>query len=299
MTKKVLFISYSHDSDDHKKWVKKFAEDLEQLGAFEILLDQNLPKGSSLPRFMEQGLAIADKVLVIGTPQYKQKSESGKGAAFEGSIIGTDLMQRIDTTKYYPILRFGSFEQSFPTILQGRIGDDISDDAKYDEMVKAIADSITNEKPFPKVLSEKQIERVLNHHSEAKTNLSHGIENAKGELEEMLYNAENNLSIIKELMRKIDEEIPYLDGEHCIMASMRIEAYIDNLSQLLPSIKDYVFEADDIVFANETYNVVAPVWRKYMANLDKLQKTKQIEQIISSTIEKIKWKINRYNKTRI
>ena len=34
MTKKILFISYSHDSDDHKKWVKKFAEDLEQLGAF-------------------------------------------------------------------------------------------------------------------------------------------------------------------------------------------------------------------------------------------------------------------------
>ena len=114
---KTLFISYSHDSEAHKAWVKKFAEDLAARGNFEILLDQDLPKGFPLTRFMEQGLANADKVLVIGTPEYKQKSETGKGVAFEGSIISTELMQDIDTCKYYPILRSGTFETSFPISL--------------------------------------------------------------------------------------------------------------------------------------------------------------------------------------
>ena len=60
---KILFISYSHDSDEHMAWVKKFADELAVLGDFEILLDQNLPKGYPFPRFMEKGLANADIVL--------------------------------------------------------------------------------------------------------------------------------------------------------------------------------------------------------------------------------------------
>ena len=70
---KTLFISYSHDSVEHKSWVKKFSDDLAVQGGFDVLLDQNLPKGFPLPRFMEQGLVNADKVLIVGTPQYKQK----------------------------------------------------------------------------------------------------------------------------------------------------------------------------------------------------------------------------------
>ena len=87
MTKKTIFISYSHDSEEHKAWVKKFADDLERIGGFEILLDQNLPKGTSLTRFMEYGLRVADKVLVIGTPQYKQKTEVGKGVALKNRLL--------------------------------------------------------------------------------------------------------------------------------------------------------------------------------------------------------------------
>jgi len=51
---KILFISYSHDSEAHKAWVKKFANDLENLGDFEVLLDLNMPKGFPLTRFMEE-----------------------------------------------------------------------------------------------------------------------------------------------------------------------------------------------------------------------------------------------------
>lgn len=153
---KTLFISYSHDSEEHKAWVKQFADDLVSKGGFEVLLDQNLPKGFPLTRFMEQGLVNADKVLIIGTPQYKQKSESGKGVAFEGSIISTELMHDIESCKYYPILRSGSFETSFPESLQGRGGDDLSDDDKYEEKLQEVIDSIANEKPIPAALLKKK-----------------------------------------------------------------------------------------------------------------------------------------------
>lgn len=196
MTKKVIFISYSHDSDAHKMWVKKFAEDLERLGEFEILLDQNLPKGYPLTRFMEQGLMNADKVLVIGTPQYKQKSEVGKGVAFEGTIISTELMQDIDTCKYYPILRSGTFETSFPVSLQGRGGDDIRDDSKYTDKLHEIAYSISDEKPVPTALTFRK-----------QTDVQNTIESklfTKSELNEMLDNAEINLPIVKGKIEKLN-----------------------------------------------------------------------------------------------
>lgn len=155
---KTLFISYSHDSEEHQAWVKRFADDLASVGGFTVLLDQNLPKGASFIRFMELGISVADKVLVIGTPGYKSKAVSGKGVAFEEAIIGSELMRDIDSTKYYPILRCGtSFEESFPPILHGRNGDDMRDDSKYADTLKVIVDAISNEQPLPKILKESQI----------------------------------------------------------------------------------------------------------------------------------------------
>ncbi len=39
--KKILFIAYSHDNEEHKAWVKKFADDISRFGNFEVLLDQS------------------------------------------------------------------------------------------------------------------------------------------------------------------------------------------------------------------------------------------------------------------
>ena len=173
---KVLFIAYSHDNEDHKKWVKKFANDLMELGEFEVLLDQELPKGYPLTRFMELGISRADKVLIIGTPEYKKKSEQGKGAAFEGSIISTELMNDIDSIKYYPILRSGTFETSFPTILQGRTGDDFTNDAEYEIKLQNVVDAITNEKDLPNILKNGNAKQEqYTHHPVANVDLSQGV----------------------------------------------------------------------------------------------------------------------------
>lgn len=225
---KILFISYSHDSEQHKTWVIKFTDDLVALGDFEILLDQNLPKGFPLTRFMEQGLANADKVLVIGTPQYKQKSEAGKGVAFEGSIISTELMQDIDTCKYYPILRSGTFETSFPISLQARGGDDLSDDSKYDEMVRIVADSITNEKPIPAALLKSNTHVYQNRETVAKVYLSQNI------LFETIWGRPNgniNGIAIDVQITNINKEVRYFN-QPTFNVSVPIEGKSDSFSML-------------------------------------------------------------------
>ena len=137
-----VFVSYSHDDEAHMQWVKKFVSDLRTGGGFTVLYDQDLEKGASLPRFMEQGIAYSDKVLVIGTPEYKKKASNSTGAGFEEAIIGLEYMQNIDSTKFYPILRSGSFSASFPMILAGRNGDDFTDDSQYENNLKTVIRSI-------------------------------------------------------------------------------------------------------------------------------------------------------------
>src|SRR5450830_730146 len=62
-----VFVSYSHDSQEHKDWVLKLSTRLVANGV-DIILDQwDLPLGGDLPRFMALGLTGADRVLAICT----------------------------------------------------------------------------------------------------------------------------------------------------------------------------------------------------------------------------------------
>ncbi|MBV4240687.1 toll/interleukin-1 receptor domain-containing protein [Phocaeicola dorei] len=72
----VVFISYSWDSEDHKSWVRKLSDDLRTKYAVNTLLDQYNRGGYDLIQFMNKGIEIADRVILIGTPAYKEKSEN-------------------------------------------------------------------------------------------------------------------------------------------------------------------------------------------------------------------------------
>lgn len=127
----VVFISYSWDSESHQDWVAHLADDLAAAGIF-VLFDQYLEDGTMLPAFMELGLERADKVLVIGTENYKERSSySDTGAAFEGCIIRAQMFQNLGTKKFVACLRHGTFKDSFPLILGGSKGHDFSKDENY------------------------------------------------------------------------------------------------------------------------------------------------------------------------
>lgn len=128
-----IFVSYSHDSDEHKEWVYKLSCDLMRNAGVEVLLDQwDLELGSNLPRFMQDGLSSADRVIVVCTDSYNEKSNLAKGGAgYEGSILTAELFRQQDSNKYIPLIRSVSGELKVPRCLDGRVYTDFSKDEDY------------------------------------------------------------------------------------------------------------------------------------------------------------------------
>lgn len=125
--KPVAFISYSWDNEQHKQWVKKLADELSESG-ITVILDQNdLVLGDPLPQFMEQSIAGSDYVLIICTPQYKQKADARKGGVgYEESIITSDVLMTQNHRKYITVLEAGTWETSAPIWAGSKYGIDLS-----------------------------------------------------------------------------------------------------------------------------------------------------------------------------
>jgi len=129
-----VFISYSHDSRDHKRWVAQLATQLRRKGV-DVILDQwDLHLGEDLPKFMETGIGRADRVLVICTPDYVSKVDSGQGGAgYEGMIITGELVRDLGSRKFIPVIRRADAEKKTPTCLATRLHIDCQDDSKFDD----------------------------------------------------------------------------------------------------------------------------------------------------------------------
>lgn len=162
----VVFISYSWDSEGHKMWVKKFADDLGREYGIYVLLDQYCRYGENLILFMQDGIERSDRVLIIGTPRYKQRIEQNRGGAkFEEQIISSELYENINTSKYIPIFRVGeSVECAFKGLLKNHIGADFRDDSQYEENLRKVAydilDRPLNARPNEKCV-EQRVEKEI------------------------------------------------------------------------------------------------------------------------------------------
>lgn len=116
-----LFVSYSHDDQRHRSWVKKLAKKLRGDG-IRVTLDQwELVPGDQLPEFMEKSIRECNYVLVICTPNYKKRSDERLGGVgYEGDIITGELAQKENHRKFIPLLRVGEWENSSPTWVMGK-----------------------------------------------------------------------------------------------------------------------------------------------------------------------------------
>lgn len=115
--RKTIFISYSWEPDEVKKWVLELANKLE--GKYNVILDQKsfLP-GDNLERRMIESIVKSDYVLLILTPQYKAKAEkSVGGVGFEASIIDAELDKYVVGRKYIPLIRIGDRHTSIPSFV--------------------------------------------------------------------------------------------------------------------------------------------------------------------------------------
>lgn len=76
-----IFISYSWDSEDHKQWVQKLADDLtESLPDLDVEYDQRgMDHRVDRNQYMESGIFGSDAVLAIITKNYTEKANARQG----------------------------------------------------------------------------------------------------------------------------------------------------------------------------------------------------------------------------
>lgn len=128
------FISYSHDSEAHKKWVSTLSKRLRENGVNAILDQWDVRLGSDLPSFMEGGLTKADRVICICSDEYVSKANAGSGGVgYEKMILTSELMRNINSEKIIPLIRNNNKSEVTPVFLLTKLYINFRDEADYEE----------------------------------------------------------------------------------------------------------------------------------------------------------------------
>ena len=135
-----VFISYSHDSPEHKRWVSELAVQLRRNGVDAILDQWDLRLGDDITRFMERGIVDADRILIVCTDNYVSKANTGEGGVgYERMIITKEIVENQGNNKFIPIIRQTEWEDKTPEFLKERAYIDFTDDnqfnAKFEELL--------------------------------------------------------------------------------------------------------------------------------------------------------------------
>ena len=128
-----VFISYSHDSPEHKRWVSELGAKLRHKGVDAMLDQWDLGPGDDITQFMERGIIDSDRVLVVCTDQYVRKANAGEGGTgYERMIVTAQLIQDLGTNKFIPVIRQASEQEKTPTFLGTRVYIDFRNDNQFE-----------------------------------------------------------------------------------------------------------------------------------------------------------------------
>jgi tetratricopeptide (TPR) repeat protein len=120
-----VFISYSHDSEEHRSQVLELADRLRSEGV-DAWIDRYVPSPRrGWQQWIIEQIAKADFILCICTATYKRRFEgeetpgTGRGVTFEG-LVATQLIYEIDKHKkeLIPVLLSGESEDRIPMALR-------------------------------------------------------------------------------------------------------------------------------------------------------------------------------------
>ncbi|MFA4956509.1 MAG: FxSxx-COOH system tetratricopeptide repeat protein [Candidatus Methanoperedens sp.] len=120
-----VFISYSHDSEEHKERVLALSDRL-RVDGIECIIDHNETSPSEgWAIWMSNQIAEADFILVVCTETYerrfrgKEETEDGLGAIWEGAIITQKLYEaKAKNTQIIPILLSNAKKSHIPIVLR-------------------------------------------------------------------------------------------------------------------------------------------------------------------------------------
>lgn len=144
-TEPTVFISYSHDSEEHKNWVLQLATRLRSNGVNVILDRWNLKLGSDLASFMERGLSKSQRIISICSDVYVRKANDGKGGAgYEKQIMTAEFINDQNTNWVIPLIKNNPNDRKTPIFLGGRMYISFEEshlyESKYEELLRDILD---------------------------------------------------------------------------------------------------------------------------------------------------------------
>ncbi|WP_181771587.1 SEFIR domain-containing protein [Amycolatopsis pittospori] len=121
-----VFVSYSHDSEEHKTLVRRFADFLATKVGLEVHLDQ-WADGARIDwsRWALRQLKAADYTIAIASPWYRRRTDGlesphiGRGSQFEGAILRDLLTEDIEeyTARILPVVLPGRSIDDIPQFL--------------------------------------------------------------------------------------------------------------------------------------------------------------------------------------
>jgi hypothetical protein len=138
-----VFVSYSHDSPEHRRWVVEFVSRLVNNG-INVMIDQwDVGPGHDLAKYMEQSVSDADRVLLICTEKYVAKANDGLGGVgYEAMIVTSELMRNLGSAKFIPIVRQTSPDTILPKALGTRyyinFGEGRDAEPAYEELLREL-----------------------------------------------------------------------------------------------------------------------------------------------------------------
>ena len=140
-----VFVSYSHDSEDHSNWVLQLATRLRSNGVNAVLDKWNLALGQDVAAFIEKGLSKSHRVLCICSENYVQKANGIEGGVgYEKKIMTAEIMADLNRDWVIPVIRNNRGNEKVPVFLKGSLYLDFEDDrlyeAKYEELLRSLLD---------------------------------------------------------------------------------------------------------------------------------------------------------------
>lgn len=141
-------VSYSWEDEAHMQWVGEFAARLRGDGV-DVSLDQWMMElGKPLPEFMEKLVRENERVLVICTPTYKEKSDGRiGGVGYEGDLMTGEMLTQSKREKFIPVLRAGNWTESIPSWLSGRSGVDLKGEEYSESEYRKLVDTLHRRMP--------------------------------------------------------------------------------------------------------------------------------------------------------
>ena len=150
---KVIFISYSHDSEEHAERVRGLGASLARDGC-DCRLDVHKDTGEDWPAWMTRQLEEADFVLCVITETYERRfrdrelPDVGKGVGWEAGLIRRLLYaKKLHNERIFPVLLESADESHVPLELQGYDFFPLDGPSAYEGLLRKVLGRPLHQKP--------------------------------------------------------------------------------------------------------------------------------------------------------